>query len=85
MEIIWFLIVGLVVGGLARLAVPGRDSMGLLGTLLLGATGALVGGFLLTLITTGELALVPAGWIGSVIGAVIVLLIARASRRSAVV
>ena len=85
MEIIWFVIIGLVVGGLARLAVPGRDPMGLLSTLLLGVAGALLGGFLLTLITTGELALVPAGWIGSVIGAVIVLLIARASRRSAVV
>jgi uncharacterized membrane protein YeaQ/YmgE (transglycosylase-associated protein family) len=85
MDIIWFLVVGLVVGGLARLALPGRDPMGLLGTLLLGAVGAFVGGFLLTLITTGELALVPAGWIGSVIGAVLVLLVARTSRRSAVV
>jgi uncharacterized membrane protein YeaQ/YmgE (transglycosylase-associated protein family) len=84
MEIIWFVIIGLVVGGLARLAVPGRDPMGLLSTLLLGVAGALLGGFVLALITTGELALVPAGWIGSVIGAVILLLIARATRKSVV-
>ncbi len=84
MEIIWFLVVGLVVGGLARLMVPGRDPLGLLGTMLLGVVGAFVGGFLVTLIATGELALTPAGWIGSVVGAVIVLLIARATRRSVV-
>lgn len=84
MEILWLLVVGLVVGLIARLLVPGRDSMGLLATMVLGVIGSFVGGILLALITTGELTLTTAGWIGSIVGAVLALLAYRAmsSRRT---
>ena len=54
MNIIWWLIVGLIAGALARLLVPGRDPMGLLGTLVLGLVGSLIGGFLGDLFSGSE-------------------------------
>jgi uncharacterized membrane protein YeaQ/YmgE (transglycosylase-associated protein family) len=80
MEIIGFLIVGLIAGALARLLVPGRDSMGMVGTLILGLVGSLVGGFLANVLFDDT----AVGIIGSTIGAVIVLLVYRqlGSRRT---
>lgn len=78
MSIIGWLLIGLIAGGIARFLVPGRDPIGLLGTLLLGLVGSLVGGFLGNLIAGEDLDLSAAGLIGSTIGAVIVLLIYRA-------
>lgn len=70
------LIVGLIAGALARLIVPGRQAMSIPMTILLGIVGSFVGGFLGYLIFhRGGGFLQPAGIIGSVIGAVIVLLI----------
>lgn len=46
LTVLWMLLVGLVIGALARLVVPGRQSFGLLLTALLGAAGALVGGMI---------------------------------------
>jgi uncharacterized membrane protein YeaQ/YmgE (transglycosylase-associated protein family) len=85
MDVIWWLLVGLAAGALARLLVPGRDPMGVVGTLLLGLVGSLVGGFVGSLLTSGDEDFSPAGLIGSIIGAVIALLIWRAvsSRRPA--
>jgi uncharacterized membrane protein YeaQ/YmgE (transglycosylase-associated protein family) len=85
MGIIAWLLVGLIAGAIARLLVPGRDPMGWVGTLVLGLIGSLIGGFLGDLFTKGDQDLSAAGLIGSVIGAVIALLIYRAmtSRRSA--
>jgi uncharacterized membrane protein YeaQ/YmgE (transglycosylase-associated protein family) len=68
--IIGWLIVGLMAGALARLIVPGRDPMGVLGTVLLGVTGSLVGGFLANLLFNDQ----SVGLFGSVVGAIIVLL-----------
>ena len=82
MFIIWWLIVGLIAGALARLLVPGNDSMGWGGTLLLGLVGSLVGGFLANLIFGGEFEVSAAGIIGATIGAIIALLVYRASRSS---
>jgi uncharacterized membrane protein YeaQ/YmgE (transglycosylase-associated protein family) len=82
--IITLLIVGLIAGALARLLVPGRDPMGIGGTILLGLVGSFVGGFLGWLIfghDKNQGALQPSGIIGSVIGAIILLLILRAVRR----
>jgi uncharacterized membrane protein YeaQ/YmgE (transglycosylase-associated protein family) len=79
MNIIWWLIIGLMAGAVARLLVPGRDPMGLLGTLALGLVGSLIGGFLGYLLDGGETTFSPAGLIGSIVGAVIALLIYRAS------
>jgi uncharacterized membrane protein YeaQ/YmgE (transglycosylase-associated protein family) len=74
------LIIGIIAGFLARLLVPGRDPMGFWATVLLGVIGSFVGGFLGYVIFGHDLdegALQPAGVIGSVIGAVIVLLVWR--------
>jgi uncharacterized membrane protein YeaQ/YmgE (transglycosylase-associated protein family) len=75
--IISWLVLGLVVGALARLLLPGRDSMGCLGTILLGVLGSFVGGAVASLIDTGELALRASGFLGSLLGAIGVLLLRR--------
>jgi len=54
--IIVLIIVGLVAGAIARLLVPGRDSIGIFGTILLGIAGSFVGGFLWNLIEFHRLA-----------------------------
>jgi len=82
--IIVMIIVGAIAGYIARLVVPGPDPMGVIGTIVLGVIGSFVGGFLGYLIfhkdaTAG--ALQPAGIIGSIIGAIIVLLVYRAATR----
>lgn len=79
--IIFMLVIGFVAGFLARLLVPGPDPMSLLQTWLLGVVGSFVGGFIGYLIfrSDGDDGwLQPAGFIGSVIGAVIALLVYRA-------
>ena len=78
MGIIAFLIIGLVAGFLARLLVPGPDPMGWLGTLVLGLVGSFVGGTLAALVFGGTLEVSASGLVGSVVGAIIVLLILRA-------
>ncbi len=78
MTILVWLLIGLVAGALARLLVPGRDPMGWLATLILGLVGSLVGGFLGNLIFDGDLEISAANLVGSVVGAIIVLLIFRA-------
>ena len=77
MGIIVWLIIGLLAGWIARAVVPGSDSMGIGGTLVLGLIGSFVGGFLGNLLVDGQLALEPAGIIGSILGAVVALLIYR--------
>ena len=80
--IIILLIVGLIAGAIARLLVPGRDPIGLLGTIALGVLGSFVGGFLQNLIFYHALSIRhvhPTGIIGSVIGAIVLLLILRVS------
>lgn len=82
MSIIGFLIIGLIAGAIARLIVPGRDPMGWLGTLILGLVGSLIGGFLGSLFASGDADISAAGLIGSIVGAVIALLIYRSMGRS---
>lgn len=81
MEILWLLIVGLVAGFIARFLVPGPDPMGLLATMVLGVVGSFVGGLILAFVTEGELVLTAAGWLGSILGAVVALLIYRAVKK----
>jgi uncharacterized membrane protein YeaQ/YmgE (transglycosylase-associated protein family) len=79
--IITLVVVGLIAGALARLLVPGRDPIGIGGTILLGIVGSFVGGFLGYALFHKDAdsgAFQPAGLIGSIIGAVIALLIYRA-------
>ena len=76
--IVTIIIVGLIAGALARLLVPGRQDMSIPMTIVLGIVGSLVGGFLGYVLfhkDSQDGFLQPAGIIGSVIGAIIVLLI----------
>ena len=86
--IVSLLIIGLIAGALARLIVPGRQNISILMTIVLGIIGSFVGGFLGYLLFHKDAQngfLQPSGIIGSVIGAVIVLLIyTRVSNRSSV-
>jgi uncharacterized membrane protein YeaQ/YmgE (transglycosylase-associated protein family) len=85
--IITILIVGAIAGFLARLVVPGPDPMGVVATVMLGIVGSFVGGFLGYLLfgrDAADGALQPAGIIGSIIGAVIALLVYRATNRGRV-
>src|ERR1700712_4671674 len=78
--IITLIIVGLVAGALARLLVPGRDPMGIGATILLGIVGSFIGGFLgYAPFPQGHQDgfFQPSGFFGSVVGAVIALLIYR--------
>jgi uncharacterized membrane protein YeaQ/YmgE (transglycosylase-associated protein family) len=82
--IIYLFVVGIVAGYLARLLVPGRDPMSFWETVGLGVVGSLVGGFLGYIIFGEDLdqgALQASGIIGSLIGAVIALLIWRQIKR----
>ena len=81
MGIVAWIIVGLIAGFAARALVPGRDPMGIVGTIVLGMVGSLVGGFLGNLVGEGSWDLEAAGIIGSIIGAVVALLIFRLVRR----
>ena len=81
--ILVLLVAGLIIGGIARLLVPGPDPMGCLGTALLGIAGSVVGGFLWNLFayhSVYQRQLHPVGLIGSVIGAVLLLLLLRLFR-----
>ena len=76
MSVIGWCVFGLIVGAIARFLMPGRQSMGLWLTMLLGIVGSFAGGFLSSLIFGGADSLVnPAGWIMSIVGALIVLFI----------
>ena len=87
MYILYWLIIGLIAGFVARALVPGRDAMGVLGTIVLGIVGSFVGGFLGSLFYKGDADIQPSGIIGSIIGAIVALLVYRAatSRRGAAV
>ncbi len=72
MGIIIMIIVGFIVGLIARALMPGNQSMGIIMTTILGIVGSVVAGYLgqaLGWYAEGE----PAGWIASVVGAIIVL------------
>lgn len=77
LSLIFFIIVGLIAGYVARAVVPGPDPMGVLGTLILGVVGSFVGGFIWNLLFGGDL-LATSGLIGSILGAIIALLVYRA-------
>ena len=74
---LWTLIVGLIVGAIAKLLMPGKDPGGFIITMLLGVAGAFVASLVGTNLGWYE-ASEPAGFIASVVGAVILLAIYRA-------
>jgi uncharacterized membrane protein YeaQ/YmgE (transglycosylase-associated protein family) len=72
MTFIGWIIAGLIIGALAKLVMPGRDPGGMVVTILLGIAGAVVGGFIgraLGFYAPDQ----PAGWIMSILGAVVLL------------
>ena len=73
-SLIWTLIIGLVIGAIAKLLMPGKDPGGCIITTLLGIAGAYVGTFLGRAFFSGNYV---AGWIMSVVGAMILLFIYR--------
>jgi len=78
--IIWICIIGLIAGLIARFLLPGRDPIGILGTIVLGIVGSFVGGFLDNLWkyhTLNVHSFHSVGLIGSVIGAIVLLLVLR--------
>lgn len=73
--IIGWLVFGLIAGFIARAVVPGKDDIGLVMTIVLGVVGSVVGGFVFGLLTVGLRGFEPSGWIGSIIGAIVVLVV----------
>ena len=77
MAILSWIIVGLIVGALAKFVMPGNDPGGIIVTILLGIAGAFVGGAVgraLGFYDPGQ----PAGWIMSILGAIVLLVGYRA-------
>ncbi|MBK8036530.1 MAG: GlsB/YeaQ/YmgE family stress response membrane protein [Verrucomicrobiaceae bacterium] len=79
MSFLWMLLIGLIVGAVAKFLTPGRDPQGCLVTMLLGVVGAMLAGFLgrsAGWYAEGQ----PVGFIAAVGGAVLVLLVFRLVR-----
>ena len=78
-SILGYIVVGVIVGVLARLLVPGRDPLGILGTIVLGILGALIGGWV-----AGAIFPDTAGidWIASILAAIVLVLLWRAVARN---
>jgi len=82
MSFLWTILIGLLAGIVAKFLMPGRDPGGFIITILLGIAGALLATFLgqaLGLYTANE----PAGFIGAVIGAIVILFLYRLIKRRA--
>ncbi|BAY07473.1 GlsB/YeaQ/YmgE family stress response membrane protein [Calothrix sp. NIES-2098] len=78
MNILAWIVLGLIAGAIAKMIYPGHQGGNILGTILLGIIGAFIGGSVYTLLTTGTLAVTSAGFsiggiIVSIIGAIIAL------------
>ena len=76
MDFIGWLVAGLIVGALAKLVMPGNDPGGIIVTIVLGIVGAMLGGGIgraLGFYAPGQ----PAGWIMSILGAVLLLFLYR--------
>jgi uncharacterized membrane protein YeaQ/YmgE (transglycosylase-associated protein family) len=78
LELIGTLIVGLIVGAIAKLLMPGSDPGGWIMTIVLGIAGSYVGNFI-----AGALGMAgPVGWIGSIVGAMLLLFIYRLIKKA---
>ena len=78
MDLIVTLIVGLIVGAIAKFLMPGNDPGGWIMTIVLGIAGAFVGTYI-----AGALGMAtPVGWIGSVLGAMLLLFVYRLVKKS---
>lgn len=84
MQILWAIIVGFVIGLVARAVLPGADRLGFWLTAVVGIAGSWLGGYVGSLISRPPEGAMfhPAGFIMSVVGAVVLLLLLRAVRGS---
>ena len=75
MSLLWFIVVGLICGAIARALFPGKQPMGLMATAGLGMAGSLLGGLVGSVIWGGfgAATIQPGGWILSIAGAMVVL------------
>src|SRR5262245_3917647 len=74
--IVSWCVFGLIIGAIARFVMPGRQHMGLLLTMVLGIVGSFAGGFVAMLFSgRSDWQVNPAGWIMSIVGALLVLFI----------
>jgi uncharacterized membrane protein YeaQ/YmgE (transglycosylase-associated protein family) len=78
MTVVWFIVIGAVIGALARLVVPGRNPIGVLLTILIGIVGAVVGGLIAGALGAGN---VLAFVFAVVIAAIVVALISGGGHR----
>jgi len=81
MTLLYFVLFGLVVGLIARALFPGNQSLGWLGTAGLGMAGSLVGGFLAGLLGGSGQGFAWAGWVGSIVGAMLLLGLSQLANR----
>ena len=82
LHLIWSVIVGFFIGLISRAVLPGADRMGLIMTTIVGVVGSIVGGFIGNLIRKPEPGskFHPAGFLMSIVGAIVLLLILRMIR-----
>jgi uncharacterized membrane protein YeaQ/YmgE (transglycosylase-associated protein family) len=72
LDVIWYVVAGLIIGVLARAILPGRQHMSMVATIVLGVVAAIIGGFLWNAIFPGNAGV---AWIGSIIVAIVLLLL----------
>ena len=77
LTLLGWILFGAIVGGIAKLLMPGKDPGGCLATIALGILGSVVGGFIMGFLLPGRSAFDPAGWIGSILGAILLLWLYR--------
>ena len=81
MNVLSWIVVGLIAGALARLIMPGRDPMGIIATIILGIVGSLVGGLVSMAIWRNNTSVFQgSGLLLSILGAILVLWIYRMTR-----
>jgi uncharacterized membrane protein YeaQ/YmgE (transglycosylase-associated protein family) len=76
MDFLWMLVIGLIVGAIAKFVMPGKDPGGIIVTILIGIAGALLAGFLgraLGWYAHGD----SAGFVASLVGAILLLVVYR--------
>ena len=77
-DLLGWIVFGLIAGGVIRLLTPGKDRFGCLGTMALGISGSLVGGYIGNLLSgQTQTPSRPAGFLGAVLGGIVVLLFVR--------
>jgi uncharacterized membrane protein YeaQ/YmgE (transglycosylase-associated protein family) len=77
MTVVWFIVIGAVIGALARLLIPGRNRMGILLTILVGIAGAVIGGIIANAVGAGT---VLAFVFSVIIAAIVVALLSGGGR-----